>query len=124
MDLSNNFLFRLDDAAFATLPRLSVLDLSHNDDLKVMDKAFVGLENHLIKLGLNNISLITVPELPLPFLRVLEIANNDLPTIPQEFAPNMSALRVLDISKNDLTNVPLVTLSLPQLRYKGFTHYK
>lgn len=116
MDLSFNKLYRLDDAAFATLPRLSVLDLSHNEDLKVLDKAFVGLQNSLVKLGLENISLSTVPELPLPYLRVLKIGNNELPSIPQDLAPNISALRELDLSGNDLTNIPAVTHLLTHLR--------
>lgn len=117
LDLSNNKLFRLDDAAFATLPRLSVLDLSHNEELKVMDRAFVGLHSSLISLGLDNVSLSMVPDLPLPALRVLRLANNELPSIPQELAPNMSQLRVLDLSDNDLTNVPILTHSLTHLRW-------
>lgn len=115
--MSHNLLFRLDDAAFATLPRLSQLDLSHNDDLKVMDKAFVGLHNTLIKLGLDNVSLSTVPMLPLPSLRELRIAHNELPSIPLELSANMSQLRVLDLSENDLTNIPVLVNSLPYLRY-------
>lgn len=114
--MSYNRLYRLDDAAFATLPRLSVLDLSHNEDLKVLDKAFVGLQNSLVKLGLENISLSTVPELPLPYLRVLKLGNNELPSIPQDLAPNISALRELDLSDNDLTNIPVITQFLTHLR--------
>lgn len=117
LDLSNNKLFRLDDAAFATLPRLSVLDLSHNEELKVMDRAFFGLHTTLIKLGLDNVSLSMVPDLPLPALRVLRLSNNELPSIPQELAPNMSQLRVLDLSDNDLTNMPILTHSLTHLRW-------
>lgn len=115
--MSHNNLFRLDDAAFATLPRLSELDLSHNEDLKVMDKAFVGLKNSLIKLGLDNVSLSTVPHLPLPALRVLSIANNELPSIPHELALNLSQLRHLDLSKNDLTSIPVLIYSLSHLRF-------
>lgn len=117
LDLSNNKLFRLDDAAFATLPRLSVLDLSHNEELKVMDRAFLGLHASLITLGMDNVSLSMVPDLPLPALRVLRLAYNELPSIPQELAPNMSQLRVLDLSDNDLTNVPILTHSLTHLRW-------
>lgn len=117
LDLSNNKLFRLDDAAFATLPRLAVLDLSHNEELKVMDRAFFGLHNSLTTLGLDNVSLSMVPDLPLTSLRVLRLANNELPSIPQELAKNMSELRVLDLSDNDLTNVPILTHSLTHLRW-------
>lgn len=117
LDLSHNKLFRLDDAAFATLPRLSFLDLSHNEELKVMDRAFIGLQHSLISLGMDNVSLSIVPDLPLPVLRILRLANNELPSIPQELAPNMSQLRVLDLSDNDLTAVPILTHSLVHLRW-------
>ncbi|XP_052868495.1 chaoptin [Anopheles cruzii] len=117
LDLSHNRLVRLDDAAFATLPRLEVLDLSHNDELEVMGKAFVGVEASLIELRLANVSLSAVPELSNPSLRSLKIAHNNLPSIPPELAANISSLRELDLSDNDLTNVPLITHSLPYLKY-------
>lgn len=116
LDISYNYLLRIDDAVFATLPKMSYLDLSHNRDLKVMEKSFYGLENSLIKLGLENVSLSTVPELHLKHLRELRLARNELPSIPQELAINMTNLRVLDLSNNDLTNVPLITQNLPNLR--------
>lgn len=117
LDLSYNKLFRLDDAAFATLPRLSYLDLSHNEELKMMDRAFLGLHHSLVALGMDNVSLSTVPDLPLPSLRILRLAHNELPSIPQELAPNMSQLRVLDLSDNDLIAVPILTHSLVHLRW-------
>lgn len=117
LDLSNNRLFRLDDAAFTTLPQLSVLDLSNNNELKVMDKAFLGLEDCLLTLILNNVSLTSVPELSLPSLRELHLSRNELPSVPQELAYNLSALRKLDLSINDLTSVPIMIHSLPQLKY-------
>ncbi|XP_055380900.1 chaoptin isoform X2 [Condylostylus longicornis] len=116
LDISYNYLLRIDDAVFATLPRLTHLDLSHNRDLRVMDKSFLGLENTLIKLGLENVSLSTVPEMRLKHLRELRLASNELPSIPPEMAHNMSALRLLDLSNNDLTNVPIIAQHLPQLR--------
>ncbi|XP_037955244.1 chaoptin isoform X2 [Teleopsis dalmanni] len=116
LDISYNYLLRIDDAVFATMPKLAVLDLSHNRDLKVMDKSFMGLENSLIKLGLENVSLSTVPEIRLKYLREFRLGYNELPSIPQELAHNMSNLRMLDLSNNDLTNVPLMTQSLPHLR--------
>lgn len=117
LDLSNNRLLRLDDAAFTTLPNLAYLDLSNNNELKVMDKAFLGLEDCLFTLSLNNVSLTAVPELTLPSLRALHLSRNALPFIPQELAYNLTSLRLLDVSGNDLTTVPSVIHSLPQLRY-------
>lgn len=116
LDLSNNMLFGLDDAAFTTLPNLAFLDLSNNSELKVMDKAFYGLEDCLLTLTLHNVSLTMVPELSLPSLRALHLSRNALPFIPQELAYNLSSLRSLDVSGNDLTAVPSVIHALPQLR--------
>lgn len=117
LDLSNNRLVRLEDAAFATLPHLMELNLGHNSELEVTGKAFIGLENCLLHLNLDNVSITAFPELPLPFLRRLTIADNDLPFVPPELANNMTSLTSLDLSYNDLTNVPLLTHSLPRLRH-------
>ncbi|XP_031631630.1 chaoptin isoform X2 [Contarinia nasturtii] len=116
LDLSNNRIFQLDDAAFTTLPHLAYLDLSNNNELIIMDKAFLGLEDCLFTLTLNNVSLTSVPELALPSLRALHLSRNSLPFIPQELAYNLSSLRSLDVSGNDLTAVPSVIHSLPKLR--------
>lgn len=116
LDLSHNRLVRLEDAAFTTLPNLAILDLSHNDELELFGRVFNGLENTLVELSLENISIYQAPDLPLPKLRVLIISNNELPSIPPELAVNMTSLRVLDLSQNDLTAVPLITHSLPNLR--------
>lgn len=115
MDLSYNRLIRLDNAVFATLPSISVLDLSHNDELEVVGRTFIGLQS-LIELNLQNVSINTIPDLSLPHLRILKISNNELPSIPQELAVNLTSLIVLDISNNDLLTVPLITHSLPKLR--------
>lgn len=116
LDLSYNRIVRFDDAAFATLPNLSILDLSNNIELEVYGRVFRGLENCLKELKLNNISLIQAPELSLPNLRHLEISHNGLPTVQQELAANLTSIRMLDISFNDLPSVPLLVHSLPNLK--------
>lgn len=116
LDLSHNRLVRLEDATFATLPHLIDLNLGHNSELEVTGKAFIGLENCLLHLNLDNVSITAFPELPLPYLRRLTIADNELPFVPPELATNMTSLNTLDLSYNDLTNVPLLTHSLPKLR--------
>lgn len=105
----------LEDAAFATLPNLAVLDLSHNDELAAYGRVFIGLETNLMELNLNNISINYSPDLALPNLRILRLSHNGLPSIPPEQAANLTSLRILDISYNDLTTVPLITHSLPNL---------
>lgn len=79
-------------------------------------RVFIGLENSLMELSIDNISLVQVPDLSLPLLRILRIAQNELPSFPPELAANFSSLRELDLSENDLTTVPLITHSLPNLR--------
>lgn len=116
LDLSHNELIRLEDAAFATLPRLSFLDLSHNKELEVNGRAFIGLENTLLELKLQNISLDVAPELTLNRLQSLNLAFNELPTIPQQMAENLTSLKKVDLSYNDLTMIPEMIKSLPELR--------
>ncbi|XP_055716156.1 chaoptin [Phlebotomus papatasi] len=116
LDLSDNHLLRLEDAAFATLPRLSTLILSNNAALEVTGKVFIGLENSLMDLQIDNVSLMTFPDLPFTFLKRLSISHNELPSIPPDLALNVSSLRHLDLSYNDLSAVPLITHSLPQLK--------
>ncbi|XP_063706940.1 chaoptin isoform X2 [Culicoides brevitarsis] len=116
LDLSHNELIRLEDAAFATLPRLSYLDLSHNQDLEVNGRAFIGLENTLLELKLQNISTDVFPELSFNRLQSLSLAFNELPTIPQQIAENLTSLRKVDLSYNDLTMIPEMVKSLPELR--------
>lgn len=98
------------------MPNLAVLDLSHNDELEVYGRVFIGLEKSLMELSLNNISIGQAPDLNLPNLRILRLAGNELPSIPPELAANLTSLRLLDISGNDLTAVPLITHSLENLR--------
>lgn len=116
LDLSHNRIGRLEDAAFAPLPNLAVLDLSHNNELEIFGREFLGLENSLMELYLNNISLIQAPNLALNNLRILEIAHNELPSMAPELANNLTSLRELDLSHNDLTAVPLITHSFQHLR--------
>ncbi|XP_003424382.1 chaoptin isoform X2 [Nasonia vitripennis] len=118
LDLSYNRLVRLDDGVFSDLPQLSYLDLSHNKQLilEPRGRTFHGLEDSLLFLGLSNISLLSVPELPFHRLQRLHLAQNELASVPAEMASNLTSLHLLDLSHNDLTVVPLITHALPNLR--------
>ncbi|EFN73031.1 Chaoptin [Camponotus floridanus] len=118
LDLSYNRLVRLDDGVFSDLPHLAHLDLSHNKQLilESRGRTFYGLENTLLYLSLSNISLLSVPELPLRRLQTLYLAHNELASIPAEMSSNLTSLHYLDLSVNDLTVVPLITHSLPELK--------
>ncbi|XP_012260603.2 chaoptin [Athalia rosae] len=118
IDLSYNRLVRLDDGVFSELSMLTYLDLSHNKEiiLEAHGRTFHGLEDTLLTLGLSNMSLYMVPELPLHRLRTLHLGHNRLSSIPSDMAANMTSLRYLDLSYNDLTAVPLITHTLPELR--------
>ncbi|XP_029169466.1 LOW QUALITY PROTEIN: chaoptin [Nylanderia fulva] len=118
MDLSYNRLVRLDDGVFSELPHLVHLDLSHNKQLilESRGRTFYGLEDTLLYLSLSNISLLSVPELPLRRLRTLYLAHNELASVPAEMSSNLTSLHYLDLSFNDLTMVPLITHSLPELK--------
>ncbi|XP_014224745.1 chaoptin isoform X2 [Trichogramma pretiosum] len=118
LDLSYNRLVRLDDGVFSDLSQLSYLDLSHNKQLilEPRGRTFYGLEESLLFLGLSNISLLSVPELPFHRLQRLHLAHNELASVPAEMASNLTSLHLLDLSHNDLTVVPLITHALPNLR--------
>ncbi|EFN76362.1 Chaoptin [Harpegnathos saltator] len=118
LDLSYNRLVRLDDGVFSDLPYLAHLDLSHNKQLilETRGRTFYGLEDTLLYLSLSNISLLSVPELPLRRLQTLYLAHNELASIPAEMSSNLTYLHYLDLSFNDLTVVPLITHSLPELK--------
>ena len=118
LDVSGNRLTQLEDAPFSSLPRLSMLDLSHNTELRLepRSRTFQNLQDSLLELRLNNLSMHQVPELPLPSLQALQLAHNNIMQLPAEMANNLSALRRLDLSHNQLSQVPLVITQLPQLR--------
>ncbi|XP_018348156.1 PREDICTED: chaoptin isoform X1 [Trachymyrmex septentrionalis] len=118
LDLSYNRLVRLDDGVFSDLPYLAHLDLSHNKQLilESRGRTFYGLEDTLLYLGLSNISLLSIPELPLRRLQTLNLAHNGLASISPEMSSNLTSLHYLDLSYNDLTVVPLITHTLPELK--------
>ncbi|XP_053976028.1 chaoptin [Hylaeus volcanicus] len=118
LDLSYNRLIRLDDGLFSDMNYLTHLDLSHNKQLLLESRGrtFHGLEDSLLYLDLSNISLLSVPDLPLRRLQTLYLAHNELASIPPEMASNLTSLHYLDLSANDLTVVPLITHTLPELK--------
>ncbi|GAB0092364.1 chaoptin [Sergentomyia squamirostris] len=116
LNLADNWLMRLEDAAFASLPRLNTLILSNNVGLEITSRTFLGLENNLMDLRIDNVNIMTFPDLPFTFLKRLSIAHNELPSVPPELALNLTTLRHLDLSYNDISAVPLITHSLPQLK--------
>ncbi|KAL3279502.1 hypothetical protein HHI36_017011, partial [Cryptolaemus montrouzieri] len=119
LDLSYNRLAQIDAGTFRELPRLLNLDLSNNIQLTLepYGYTFQGLEDSLLHLNLDNVSLSQVPILPTPRLVSLSLAHNYLPSVPPEMATNLSSLCELNLSNNDLSSVPIVTHSLPELRY-------
>lgn len=76
LDVSGNRFTRVENSEFMALTSLMYLDLSNNLELEVMEdgSSFNGLEETLIYLGLNNISLNAVSILD----SVLRIHNNSL----------------------------------------------
>lgn len=136
--MSYNRLVELDAGTFSAFPKLSYLVLSHNYHLTLErnGRTFEGIEDSIVHLELDNISLsyvrifeftvllifsivelFQIPPFPLPNLLSLSLAYNSLPTVPPEIASNISSLRKLNLDYNDLTAVPIVTHSLTQLRH-------
>ncbi|KAF5276013.1 hypothetical protein FQA39_LY00809 [Lamprigera yunnana] len=118
LDLSYNKLLRVEDGVFGILHKISYLDLSYNSQLSIekKGKSFQGIEDTLLFLKLDNLSIITVPQLPLPNLVSLSLARNALASIPTEMFENLTSLRELNLAKNNLTTVPVVTHTLNDLK--------
>lgn len=113
LDISHNRLLRIEDSTFLRLSRLSLLDLSHNTELvlETRGRSFKGLEDSLLELHLCNTSLVSTPELLLPALRTLHLAQNHIQDIPVEVARSLNSLQQLDVSYNQLRVCPLSKLN-------------
>jgi Leucine-rich repeat (LRR) protein len=109
LDLSHNRLLRIEDSTFLRLSHLSFLDLSHNSELvlETRSRSFKGLEDSLLELRLCNTSLGSTPELLLPALRTLRLAQNHIQDIPIEVARSLNSLQQLDVSYNQLQVCPV-----------------
>ncbi|KYN18187.1 Chaoptin [Trachymyrmex cornetzi] len=93
--------------------------LVHLDRMNLMADLLIilfSLKRKLLYLGLSNISLLSIPELPLRRLQTLNLAYNGLASISPEMSSNLTSLHYLDLSYNDLTVVPLITHTLPELK--------
>ncbi|CAH2085309.1 unnamed protein product [Euphydryas editha] len=120
LDLSDNHLVRIESGSFTALPKLLWLDLSMNTPFNSGERGssiFKGLERRLSHLGLRNVSLTSVPSMPLPKLKSLDLSYNNLASLATDITANLTRLRSLDLSYNDLTNVPVATHSLSDLRW-------
>uniref|UniRef100_A0A2H8TLK4 Chaoptin n=1 Tax=Melanaphis sacchari TaxID=742174 RepID=A0A2H8TLK4_9HEMI len=117
LNLAGNRLVHLEDSNFASLIHLTYLDLSHNNALSFENRGrmFLGLEQSLQHLGLKNISLTSIPELPLPSLINLDLSGNQISSVGPERASNLSSLRNLDLSHNELIGFPSIIMNLPEL---------
>ncbi|PNF19532.1 Chaoptin [Cryptotermes secundus] len=118
LDMSHNRLLRIKDSTFLFVSRLSFLDLSHNSQmvLETRGRSFKGLEDSLLELHLCNTSLGSMPELLLPALRTLRLAQNRIQDVPVEVARSLTSLQQLDVSYNQLQAVPPAARSMPHLR--------
>ena len=112
LDLSNNRLVRIEDSTFSALNHLTFLDLSHNKELvlETRGRSFKGLEDSLLHLYLNNVSLNEVPDLPLRALRTLHVTHNEIDEIPNEMSSNLTSLQRLDVSYNQLQVILIFVL--------------
>ena len=108
----------MDEATFASLPRLVELDLSHNPELQLDSRgyAFRGMSESIRTLRLANLTQEVMPELHLPYLLDLSVAHNRLTSLGADLSSNLTSLRSLDLSFNQLTQIPLVTSALQNLR--------
>ncbi|PNF19529.1 hypothetical protein B7P43_G02180 [Cryptotermes secundus] len=125
LDMSHNRLLRIKDSTFLFVSRLSFLDLSHNSQmvLETRGRSFKGLEDSLLELHLCNTSLGSMPELLLPALRTLRLAQNRIQDVPVEVARSLTSLQQLDVSYNQLQPSALSRMaSLRTLSLSPYDH--
>ncbi|CAG9562587.1 unnamed protein product [Danaus chrysippus] len=106
LDLSHNNILRLPDNGLSSLRSLEVLNIQNNLINEIGDRAFVGL-NSLKILNLSGNKLVAVP--PELFqssrvIREISLANNSLSVIAPGLLEGLDQLEKLDLSRNRLTN--------------------
>lgn len=106
LDLSHNDIIRLPDNGLSGLRSLNVLHLEDNAISSLADRAFVGL-SELKSLNLSSNCLVAMP--PELFqssreLRQLYLHNNSLSVLAPGLLEGLDQLQVLDLSKNDLSS--------------------
>ncbi|XP_044203567.1 vasorin-like isoform X1 [Thunnus albacares] len=128
LDLSSNHITHISKESFSGLVQLERLYLHANHIQSIHMEAFDGLEM-LLELKLQGNQLTSLPSLNFPNLLLLDLSNNNIPTLgPSDLqTPHLEALKVaslglisvnedliaslgnlhdLDISNNQLTEVP------------------
>ncbi|XP_042252932.1 vasorin-like isoform X1 [Thunnus maccoyii] len=128
LDLSSNHITHISKESFSGLVQLERLYLHANRIQSIHMEAFDGLEM-LLELKLQGNQLTSLPSLNFPNLLLLDLSNNNIPTLgPSDLqTPHLEALKVaslglisvnedliaslgnlhdLDISNNQLTEVP------------------
>jgi Leucine-rich repeat (LRR) protein len=83
---------------------------------------FIGLTN-LMLLQIRNCGLTAMPDLSSSHnqLSILDVLNNKISTIPNNYFSGMTALQTLDISKNHLSTIPNTFSGLVSLRCISFS---
>ncbi|XP_011557533.2 toll-like receptor 6 [Plutella xylostella] len=106
LDLSHNNVLRLPDNGLSSLRSLEVLKIQNNLINEIGDRAFVGL-NSLKILNLSGNKLVAVPPELFQSSRVIKqisLANNSLSVLAPGLLEGLDQLEKLDLSRNRLTN--------------------
>ncbi|XP_041980020.1 toll-like receptor 6 [Aricia agestis] len=106
LDLSHNNILRLPDNGLSSLRSLEVLNIQNNLISEILDRAFVGL-NSLKILNLSGNKLVAIPPELFQSSRVIKeisLANNSLAVLAPGLLEGLDQLEKLDLSKNRLTN--------------------
>lgn len=121
LQLRNKSLTDIVDGAFANLSCLGRLDLSQNRLSVLSSRTFQGLD-WLLALNLSSNALIGLAALPLPKLRLLDVAFNRLMGVDRLTFKASPALRVLNASHNQLKRMPGCFDALAELRELSLDH--
>ncbi|XP_074058779.1 uncharacterized protein LOC141499893 [Macrotis lagotis] len=119
LNLAQNRLSVLNGKIFASLEQLTYLDLSQNR-LQLSVNMFMGL-SRLDTLMMSGNHLHTVPVGvfdPSPNLKILDISNNEISSLPENLFENLTSLNDLLLDNNSFNKIPFSAFTiLPNLEH-------
>ncbi len=118
LDLSHNFLVKLDQSMFSGLTSLQIFNAGHNRIHTVAPNTFLFQHNlHILLLSHNEISSLHPRSVAgLPVLNSLSLDHNNLKSLHRNALRNCSSLQDLALNNNALTDVPKAIRPLTLLR--------
>lgn len=124
LDISKNKLKEIPSHIFFEAVKLKDVDFSENYIIRVHPLAFEGaMELQKVNLSLNQLSDIDAHSFTLPKLMILDLSNNNITKLNENFFNKLTNLKILNLSFNELTHLHTTTFAnLFDLEELGLRH--